>query len=110
MSILTYPDPFYRMEQKLLLGWGDLRTRLPQAYDEGFAHFDETELREHDLEAEIAALRNTMAIDCPVGESAAERSIAAMTDEDVTKTASRFADLLYRINNRIEYLKKEAQQ
>ena len=99
-----------RTTSQLLLHFGDLRERLPEAYDEGISTIGRVEIAElasTDLLAEFDAITSRMQEKQPDGESWALASIAGLDDKDVSRLAARVVDFISRVEARIETINKE---
>ncbi len=110
MSKYYVLERLLRTQDHLTLGWGDLRERLPEAFDEGFATVGLSEAEgflNHDLAWEFRELRRAFETAQPLGESWARASVQALDDENVKKLAVEIVGFVHRTKCYVESTKQE---
>ncbi len=95
MSHAYISERMFRTTYSLAIGLRDLRTRLPQAFDEGFGTISANELEElsFDLGQRFRTLTGSLEAVRPTGEGWAQASVALMADEELARCAKEILDI-----------------
>lgn len=114
MSNAFLSKRLYRTEDAMLHEYGDLRERLPIAYDNGFGTigFEEIEnLGSSDLAQQYKRLRIKLNQGKKTaGDNAAAGSLATMSYNEVKRTAVEITSMISSVRNWIDYGSKEGKQ
>jgi len=110
MSITDIEIKANQTKRQLASEFGDLRERLPIAFDNGLGRLSErsiAQLGDPSLRRQFNVICSCLSQRAKFGESSAALSIEEMTDEEVTALASVILSFVARLNASIEYQKKE---